>query len=879
MATTPDGCPDPSVLAAFHTGDLPPADIDRVTAHLEGCAACEAALEVLDGRTGSIVDAVRAPWADGPVAGAVIGGRYTLVEPVGEGGMGSVWRAKQTEPVKRFVAVKLIKAGMDSKQVLARFEAERQALALMDHPNIAKVLDGGLHGGRPYFVMELVKGVPITRYCDAHRFTPRQRLGLFTSVCQALQHAHQKGIIHRDIKPSNVLVAPYDDRAVVKVIDFGVAKAASGTLTERTIDTGFGGVVGTPEYMSPEQATLNNLDIDTRSDVYALGVLLYELLAGSTPFSKKELEQKGLLEILRVVREEEPPRPSTKLSTAETLPSISADRGTEPKKLTGLLRNELDWIVMKALEKDRARRYETANGFAADVLRYLAGEAVQAHPPSTAYRMKKFVRRNRGSVAAAVVLVLALTVGAAGTTVGLVRAEALRVVAVGERDEKDKARRAAEDERDAKEKARRAEEAQRLLKEEEKRRADEEREVAEAVSRFLREDLLGYVGGAAADGAFPAEENLTVRVALDRAAIRVGERFRGKPRVEAAIRRTIGEAYTRVGQSKQALDHLKRAVALLVPPADADPTSKAVQDYADACRALAIAYQADRQHKVAIGVFKEVLAAREKAFGPDSAETLRAVQELAAPYASLADGQTRDRLFRRVAEARARTLGPDHLDTLQARFDWAWANADFTKVKELIPALERIRDERLKAVDPSDRLDDATLQAIVQLGGAYQAVGRIDDAVEQFERHWNETKVLYGRNHRLTLKSLTYLAGAYDQARKRNKCIEACEEAWNGYKTGFGEESVEALGAAFNLARSYWSAGRLAKGNKLLEETLPSVRKVEGPHSRAMRTRLVQLIPMLRREGKVARAAELQVELDTILGRVNAAPAPRPVER
>jgi serine/threonine protein kinase/WD40 repeat protein len=355
-------------------------------------------------------------------AGTVIAGKYTLVEVIGEGGMGSVWRARQTEPVKRFVAVKLIKAGMDSRQVLARFDAERQALALMDHPNIAKVLDGGLHESRPYFVMELVKGVPITDYCDRCRLTPKERLELFVPVCQAIQHAHQKGIIHRDIKPSNVLIALYDDRPMVKVIDFGVAKATGGALTEHTIDTVFGGVVGTPQYMSPEQATFNNLDIDTRSDVYALGVLLYELLTGSPPFSMKELEKKGLPEILRVVREEEPPRPSNKLSTADALPTLSANRGTDPKRLTGLLRNELDWVVMKALEKDRTRRYESANGFAADVLRYLCGEAVQAHPPSTAYRLRKFVRRNKGPVGAAAVVFLALVAGMIGTGVGLATA-------------------------------------------------------------------------------------------------------------------------------------------------------------------------------------------------------------------------------------------------------------------------------------------------------------------------------------------------------------------------------------------------------------------------------------------------------------------------
>jgi serine/threonine protein kinase/WD40 repeat protein len=358
--------------------------------------------------------------ADRPAAGEAPGatfGAYKLIEPIGEGGMGTVWMAQQTEPVRRLVAVKLIKAGMDSAQVIARFEAERQALALMDHPNIARVLDAGTTDvGRPYFVMDLVKGVPITKYCDDHHLTPQLRLELFIPVCQALQHAHQKGITHRDLKPSNVLVAPYDGRPVPKVIDFGVAKAAGQQLTERTLVTGFGALVGTLEYMSPEQAELNNQDIDTRSDIYTLGVLLYELLTGTPPFSRKELEKAGMMEMLRVIREQEPSRPSTKLSTAEGLPTLAANRGTEPAKLTKLVRGELDWIVMKALEKDRNRRYETANGLARDIERYLADESVEACPPSAAYRLRKFARRHKGGMATAGLIAAALIVGSVASS-------------------------------------------------------------------------------------------------------------------------------------------------------------------------------------------------------------------------------------------------------------------------------------------------------------------------------------------------------------------------------------------------------------------------------------------------------------------------------
>jgi WD40 repeat protein/serine/threonine protein kinase len=364
------------------------------------------------------------PGSEG--TGAIIG-PYKLLQQIGEGGMGAVFMAEQTELIHRRVAIKIIKTGMDSKQVIARFEAERQALAMMDHVNIARVFDAGTTAsGRPYFVMELVHGVPITKYCDDNHLTPRERLELFVPVCQAIQHAHQKGIIHRDIKPSNVMITLYDGKPVPKVIDFGVAKATEQKLTERTLFTQYGTIVGTLEYMSPEQAEMSALGVDTRSDIYSLGVLLYELLAGSTPLSHKRIREAAYGEILRMIKEEEPPKPSTRLSdSGEALASISAQRHTEPGKLAKLMRGELDWIVMKALEKDRNRRYESVGSFAADVQRFLNDEPVQACPPSAWYKFRKFARRNKAALATASTIALAVLISVsvlATSTVLVVRA-------------------------------------------------------------------------------------------------------------------------------------------------------------------------------------------------------------------------------------------------------------------------------------------------------------------------------------------------------------------------------------------------------------------------------------------------------------------------
>ncbi|HEY3241976.1 MAG TPA: serine/threonine-protein kinase, partial [Phycisphaerae bacterium] len=491
-------------------------------------------------------------------------GPYHLLEKLGEGGFGVVYVAEQEQPVRRRVALKVIKLGMDTRQVVARFEAERQALAMMDHPHIAKVFDAGAtDSGRPYFVMELVRGIPITHYCDQNKLSPRERLELFIPICQAVQHAHTKAVIHRDLKPSNVLVTLHDGEPVPKVIDFGIAKATAGRLTDKTIYTEFHAMIGTPAYMSPEQAELSGLDIDTRSDIYALGVLLYELLTGTTPFDATDLMRSGLAEMQRIIREVQPPKPSTRISSLGLSPSpfkgegrgeggssildIAKHRRTDPQSLAKTIRGDLDWIVMKCLEKDRTRRYETASALAADAQRYLTGEPVLAAPPSRWYRLRKVLRRHRRVVLPGAVLVLMAIVGLSIGTL-LVWQEQRRTRAAYDQSRTNEMKAVAEAERadrearDARAQAAKAARAARR---------------AEATNKFIQ-DMLSAADPSKLKGA-----DVTVRSVLDAAVAELDAgSLAGEPETEGDVRTALGQSYQSLAMYEIAGMQLSKALEL-----------------------------------------------------------------------------------------------------------------------------------------------------------------------------------------------------------------------------------------------------------------------------------------------------------------------------
>ena len=575
-------------------------------------------------------------------------GRYKLLEQIGEGGMGVVYVALQQKPIRRTVALKIIKPGMDSRQVVARFEAERQALAMMNHPHIAKVLDAGsTDSGSPYFVMELVKGIPITEFCDRHQVDVRQRLELFIKVCDAVQHAHLKGVIHRDLKPSNILVELENVKAVPKIIDFGVAKATQQTLTERTLHTGFSQMIGTPLYMSPEQAQLNSLDVDTRSDIYSLGVLLYELLTGSTPFDRDTLKEAGFDEMRRIIREVDPPRPSHRITTlaAAQLSTVSSQRQIDPRKLSSTMRGELDWIVMKALEKDRTRRYESASSLAADVQRFLDGDAVLACPPTRVYRMVKFARRYRVWISTAALIAIVLTVGLVTTAWQAFRASrAEQASNQSEEFATQQLARALQSEKEAKQQA---------------ARANLEAAIAIAVNEFIANDLIGK-----ADPSHEPDRNILLRVVVDRAAATIAQRFQGQPLVEAAVRRTLGETFESLGEYHQAEEQLSQVLAIC-----SREFGDRHSDSLTAKHKLATVISKQGRALEAQKLFDAVLEIQRSTLGVKHLDTLRTMRSLIGTNLDVGDFRDLEARVRELWEFSQRTLGNEHAFTLDTMND------------------------------------------------------------------------------------------------------------------------------------------------------------------------------------------------------------------
>jgi non-specific serine/threonine protein kinase/serine/threonine-protein kinase len=741
-------------------------------------------------------------------------GNYRLLQKLGEGGMGEVWEAEQEEPVRRRVALKLIKAGMDTKQVVARFESERQALALMSHPSIAKVFDAGAtEQGRPYFAMEYVKGEPLTQYCDKHRLSTTARLELFLQICDGVQHAHQKGIIHRDLKPSNVLVEVSAGKPVPKIIDFGVAKATQHRLTEKTMFTQLGVLVGTPAYMSPEQAEMTGLDVDTRTDVYSLGVMLYELLVGALPFDPKELKAAGYDEIRRKIREEEPSRPSARITTpGEDSTEAAKRRSVDLPTLRRELRGDLDWITMKALAKDRTRRYGSPNELAADVGRHLRHEPVEAGPPSTVYRLGKFVRRHRVSVAAGAVVLLAMIAGLAVATYGVIRATRAEA------------------------------------------EARQEAATAEQVSDFL----VGLFR--VSDPIEARGREITAREILDQGAEKISRELQDQPLVRARLMATIAEVYgylgvrdtgrelaqeaLRIRREKLGNDHPAVADSLMTLAGatslseDLETTrslfEQAIEIYersvspndlriAEGLAMLAMILGAEGRGEEMLPLLERVLAIEESALSPENPGEWASLA--AAAESSLGLDWFRPLLEREI-EIRERKLGPDHPTLVNCLWSLGLVLSQQHEYLEARRVLERSL-ELSERVQGRDHPDQFAILSI--LGSLTVQIGDLERARVLFERSLALNDRLLGPDHfktaisRFQLGSLLSLFGEYETAESHLERALAI----------FEESTIDSNTAATMLALAHlrYKTGDLEQAQDLAERGMSIFERVFGPES------------------------------------------------
>ena len=756
-------------------------------------------------------------------------GPYKILQLIGEGGFGSVFMADQEKPVSRKVALKIIKLGMDTRQVVARFEQERQALAMMDHPNIARVLDAGAtETGRPFFVMELVKGDPIVEYCDKNNLSIQDRLDLFAQVCHAVQHAHTKGIIHRDIKPSNILVSTQDGRPHTKVIDFGIAKATASKLTEKTLFTEHRQLIGTPEYMSPEQAE-GNLDIDTRTDVYSLGVLLYELLTGTTPFSGKELRSAAYAEIQRIIREVEPPKPSTRLSTnTETIASVAAKRHVEPKRLGALVRGELDWIVMKALEKDRQRRYETANGLAMDIRRYLGGEAVLAAPPDNLYRIRKFVRRNRGQVVAAGLITTALLLGMAGT--------AWQAKVASNRAEL----------------AQRAEAEAKAARDSEQARASELKLVSDFQSTMLTQ-LDPRLGGVR------LTEDVMRRLNASLEAAGIPEPDRGG-QVDL-----FRQQWTRINPTDVSAAHIGETV--LKPAVEAIDRQFADRPVIDAQlrQSVANVYATLGLYEQALPLAKAALATRRRMLGDDHSDTLASMDRVGSVFLEQRNLAQAEACYREALDRRRRVLGEEHPDTLASLGN---IGVSYWAQNKLPEAEACYRDvvEKMKRVRGKD--EPGTLKFMNNLGVALKLQGKHAEAEVVVREVLEARRRVLGAEHPDTLDSVSSMGPILGAQGKLEEASVFYQDALDISRRVYGEEHPDTLRALNNFAVLKLRQGKLQEAESCWREVVAKCTRVLGPDHPDTLQRITNLGRVLVTQNRFQEALEILVPAEARARRV-----------